>query len=190
MRCTILRWSFILIVVCNMSLPELAGAFSLKSPEQTGGAIILGSSYDPQPNFGFVQLSLMALYDYEQIMPHRAPEPLRFKLEGSLGLAGESDRRLLTSVNMFALYYLRNLEDGHLRPYVEAGVGVVYSDFQVDGQGLRFNFNPQAGIGTEWQMLGGRRGYGALRAYHISNGNLHRDNRGINAVTFQLGFYF
>ena len=187
---TIFRGLFILMVVCSMSLPELAGAFSLKNPEQTGGAIILGSSYDPQPNFGFVQLSLMALYDYEQIMPHPAPEPLRFKLEGSLGLTDDSKQRLLSSVNMFALYYLRSLEVGHLRPYVEAGVGIVYSDFQVDGQGLRINFNPQAGIGTEWQMPGGRRGYGALRAYHISNGNLHRDNRGINAVTFQLGVYF
>lgn len=190
MRGTILCCLALLLVVCNMSLPEPAAAFSLKNPEQTGGAIILGSSYDPQPDFGFVQLSLMALYDYEQIMPHRAPEPLRFKLEGSLGLADDSERRLLTSVNIFALYYLKAFESVHLRPYVEAGAGIVYSDFQVDGQGLRFNFNPQAGIGTEWQMMDGRRGYGALRAYHISNGNLHSDNRGINAVTFQLGVYF
>ena len=190
MRFTILRLLFLLIVACVAVLPGKADAFSLKNPEQAGGAIILGSSYDPQPNFGFVQLSLMALYDYEQIMPHRAPEQLRFKLEGSLGLADDSEQRLLTSVNIFALYYLVNLESRYFRPYVEAGVGVVYSDFQVDGQGQRINFNPQAGIGTEWQRQGGQRWYGALRAYHISNGNLYRDNRGINAVTFQLGLYF
>ena len=116
-------------------MPEYAGAFSLKDPEQTGGAIVVGSSYDPHPNFNFVQLSLMALYDYEQIMPHRAPDPLRFKVEGNLGLADDSGKRLLTSINILALYYLRTLEKGCLRPYVEAGVGIGPSlDFQVDGQ--------------------------------------------------------
>jgi len=190
MSCAILRLSFVLIVACALSLPEPANSFSLKAPEKTGGAIVFGSSYDPQPNFDFVQLSLMALYDYEQIMPHRAPEQLRFKLEGSLGLADDSEQRLLTSVNIFALYYLRSLESRRFRPYAEAGIGVVYSDFQVDGQGSRFNFNPQAGIGTEWQTQGDQRWYGALRAYHMSNGNLHQDNRGINAVILQLGILF
>jgi lipid A 3-O-deacylase len=189
-RFATVRMLCILLVACVLSFPETANAFSLRDPEQTGGAIIFGSSYDPQPKFVIVQLSLMALYDYEKIMPHRAPEPLRFKLEGSLGLADVSGQRLLASVNILALYYLRSLEGDHFRPYVEAGVGVVYSDFQVEGQGLRVNFNPQAGIGTEWQVPGGQRWYGALRAYHISNGHLHRDNRGINAVTLQLGLYF
>jgi len=132
----------------------------------------------------------MALYDYEQIMPHRAPEALRFKLEGSLGLADDSRPRALASGNFFALYYLRGLETRSFRPYVEAGAGVVFSDFQVDGQGLRLNFNPQAGIGTEWQVRGNRSGYGALRAYHLSNSELHQDNRGINAIIFQLGLLF
>ncbi|NOQ50978.1 MAG: acyloxyacyl hydrolase [Desulfuromonadaceae bacterium] len=190
MRCAVVRLSIILIFACALSLPETARAFSLKNPEQAGVAINLGSSYDPQPTFRFAQLSLMALYDYEQIMPHPAPEPLRFKLEGSLGLADDSEQHLLASANFFALYYLRNLENGHFRPYVEAGVGVAYGDFQVDGQGLRFNFNPQAGIGAEWQTQGSQRCYGALRAYHISNGNLHRDNRGINAVALQIGIFF
>ena len=190
MHHTCLYLLFVLTIAFVLSLPEYAGAFSLKDPEQTGGAIVVGSSYDPHPNFNFVQLSLMALYDYEQIMPHRAPDPLRFKVEGNLGLADDSGKRLLTSINILALYYLRTLEKGCLRPYVEAGVGIVYSDFQVDGQGLRINFNPQAGIGTEWQASEGQCWYGALRAYHISNGSLHRDNRGINALTLQLGLYF
>jgi lipid A 3-O-deacylase len=179
-----------LFILILLSFPGLANAFSLQNPEQAGCSIILGSSYDPKPNLGFVQLSLMVLYDYEQIMPHRAPEPLRFKLEGSLGLADDTERRLLTSVNIFALYYLGDMKNNYFRPYVEAGVGVAYSDFQVDGQGLRFNFNPQAGIGTEWQLQRGQRCYGALRVYHLSNSNLHRDNRGVNAFTFQLGLYF
>ncbi len=167
-----------------------AEAFSLQDPEKTGMALVLGTSYDPQPTFGFTQVSLMALYDYEQIVPHRAPEDLRFKLEVSLGLANDSRPRVLMSGNFFALYFLRGFESGSFRPYLEAGAGLVYSDFQVYGQGLRINFNPQAGVGAEWQTPDNRSWYGAVRAYHISNSGLHRDNRGINAVSIQLGIYF
>lgn len=179
-----------LIIVCCFFLPLKAEGISLASAESSGMAVIFGSSYDPEPTFAFTQLSLMALYDYEQIMPHRAPEPLRIKFEGSVGLADDSRKRLLVSANFFALYYLRKLENKTFRPYIEAGAGIVYSDFQVDGQGLRLNFNPQAGIGTEWLSATGVRWYSALRAYHVSNSELHRDNRGINAVIWMLGMYF
>ena len=179
-----------MIIASGMFLPDAASAFSLKNPEQTGVALNFGSSYDPDPTFRFAQLSLMALYDYEQIMSHPAPEALRFKIEGSVGAADVSSNRAMVALNIFALYYLNGLSHGDFKPYVEAGIGIAYNDFQVDGQGMRFNFNPQAGIGTEWQMFGTQRWYSALRAYHLSNGNLHSDNRGINAVLFQLGISF
>lgn len=167
-----------------------AGAFSLENPQKRGVAVVLGSSYDPSPTFRFVQFSLMALYDYEQIMPHRAPEALRFKLEGNIGLADDSEPRLLASANFFALYYLKSLQTNTFSPYVEAGAGLVYSDFQVKDQGLRINFNPQIGVGSEWQGQDGKRYYGAIRAYHLSNSGLHKDNRGINGVTLQFGIYY
>jgi len=131
----------------------------------------------------------MALYDYEQIFPHRAPEPLKFKLEGSLGVADVSSLRAFCSFNFFALYYLNAFQTTRFRPYLEAGAGIIYTDFQVEDQGLRINFNPQAGIGSEFEMAG-RRWFGVLRAHHISNGNLHHDNRGINSILFQVGFQF
>lgn len=166
-----------------------AQAFSLHHPERTGLAVNLGYSYDPQPQTGFVQLSLMALYDYEQIMPHRAPDPLKFKVEGSLGAANVSGGRAFCALNFFALYYLEALRTAHIRPYVEAGAGIIYNDYQVEGQGLRLNFNPQAGIGAELE-LGQRRWFAALRAHHVSNGHLYRANRGINSLLLQLGACF
>ncbi len=173
-----------------LSLASGAAAFSLEQPQARGLALNLGSSYDPSPTFGFTQLSMMALYDYEQIWNHAAPEALRFKFEGSLGVADDSQVRLMASANIFALYYLERLRTVHLYPYVEAGIGLVYDDFQVEGQGLRINFNPQAGIGVQLNDLAGHDWYTALRGYHISNGHLHHDNRGINAVMLQLGLLF
>ena len=179
-----------LVLLTGLWLPAQVAAFSLENPEKTGLAVVLGSSYDPQPTIGFAQLSLMALYDYEQIMPHRAPDSLRFKFEGNVGVADDSRYRMLASGNFFALYYLRALEAKSFRPYLEAGAGLVYSDFQVDGQGLRINFNPQAGVGAEWTTNYGKSYYTAVRASHLSNSELHRKNRGINMLTFQLGTIF
>jgi len=183
-------WFLYIVAVLSICFPGRLEAFSLENPEQTGMAVVLGSSYDPDPTFEFSQLSIIAIYDYEQIMSHRAPEPLRFKIEGNFGLADNSRKRLLASANFLALYYLHRLKTRLFRPYIEGGAGIVYSDFQVKGQGLRLNFNPQAGIGTEWQSASTTRWYSAVRVSHISNGGLHRDNRGINAVTLMLGIFF
>jgi len=184
-----MRRTFLLSVLILLYCSQGYG-FSLQSPEKTGVALVLGSSYDPQPSFGLAQLNLMALYDYEQIMPHRAPDSLRFKLEVNLGVVDDSRYRALLSGNFLALYYLHGLETANLSPYIEAGAGLAYSDFQVDGQGLRVNFNPQAGIGVKWKSPAGIAWYSALRASHLSNSEFHRDNRGVNAVTWMLGILF
>lgn len=165
-------------------------AFELRNPQHRGAGMVVGSSYDPSPALGFALLSAMAVYDYEQIMSHPAPEALRFKFEGNIGLSDHAHPRVLTSGHIFALYYLRALAYGALHPYIEGGIGLIYTDFQVKDQALRLNFNPQAGIGTEWHTQGGARWYTALRAWHVSNGGLHQDNRGINGVVLQCGRIF
>lgn len=189
MRC-ILSVVMPLFAFCVTCGAMEAQAFSLKNPQKTGAAVMLGYAYDPAPTFGLGQLSLMALYDYEQIFAHRAPENLRFKLEADLGAADQSGMRLLGSANFFALYYLKPFGSGRLRPYVEGGAGLAFSDFQVEDQGLRINFNPQFGLGAEWQGADGQSYYGAVRAWHLSNSGLHKDNRGVNAAVLQLGFHF
>lgn len=123
-------------------------------------------------------------------MGHRAPEPLKFKFEGNVGLSDYSGARLLASFNFYALYYMRSFETATLKPYLEGGAGLVYSDFQVEGQGLRVNFNPQAGIGYEWKITPDRTMFSGIHAYHISNGGLDENNRGINCVLVQIGYYF
>jgi hypothetical protein len=167
-----------------------AYAFELKNPECLGAGLILGSSYDPSPTRGFALLNGVAVYDYEEIMSHPAPEALRFKFEGSIGLSDHHHPRLIAGANIFAMYYLRGLASGALHPYIEGGVGLIYTDFQVEDQGLRVNFNPQAGFGAEWHTQRGTRWFTSVRAWHVSNGGLHHDNRGINGVVVQCGRMF
>lgn len=170
--------------------PARAGFAELAHPERTGAGLTFGHSYDPSPTFGFAQLTGVLQYDYDRVWPHRAPEPLSFKLEGSLGLASyQSNERLLASVNMLAQYYLAPATD-RLRPYLEAGIGLIYGDFQADGQGLRLNFNPQTGLGCDYQSLAGTTYFTNFRLHHLSNGGLKHDNRGSNSLLLQVGRYF
>jgi hypothetical protein len=167
-----------------------AGFNELLQPERSGLALTMGHSYDPNPTFGFAQLTGVAQYDYDRVWPHRAPEPLRFKLESSLGFASfRGKRRLFVSVNMLAQYYLAPAT-ARFRPYLEGGIGLIYSDFRVDGQGLRGNFNPQAGIGCDYLDSNGKLYFANIRPHHLSNGDLNHDNRGINSVLVQFGRYF
>jgi lipid A 3-O-deacylase len=155
-----------------------------------GMAIAGGNTYTPENDISFILLSGFALFDYEKVWGHKAPDALRFKVESSVGATTRPDRKLMTSANIFALYYLKGLAFKTFRPYIEGGIGIIYTDFQVQGQGLRFNFNPQAGMGTEFTVGSDTTCLVALRLHHISNGGLNHDNTGINSVTLMLGRFF
>jgi lipid A 3-O-deacylase len=159
-------------------------------PTRFGVAMTGGKSYTGGADISFSLVTGFALFDYEKIWFHRAPEPLRFKIEASAGATTHPDRKFMASANIFALYYLRGLETRLFRPYVEGGIGVIYTDFKVEGQGLRLNFNPQIGIGTDLKVNPMTEFFIATRLHHISNGGLNHDNKGINSVTLMLGYYF
>lgn len=155
-------------------------------PNRFGAALSAGHTYSPG-GIDFGLFTAVALFDYDRVWPHRAPAPLRFKVEATLGASTRPRTRTVASANMLALYYLEGWRTARLRPYVEAGIGLIYTDFQVSGQGLRLNFNPQAGIGAE---IGATPWFAVLRLHHLSNANLHHDNRGVNSVLVQVGRYF
>jgi hypothetical protein len=159
-------------------------------PTRYGIAIMGGNTYAPENDMTFALLSGFVLFDYERVWHHKAPDPLRFKVEFNAGATTRPATRAVISSGIFALYYLKSLSTDVLRPYVEGGIGAIYTDFQIKGQGLRFNFNPQMGIGTEIKSRSGVSFFSALRLHHISNGGLHHDNRGINSVVLIVGRFF
>ncbi|WP_051434821.1 acyloxyacyl hydrolase [Desulfonatronum lacustre] len=149
-----------------------------------------GLAYGPGDVKDFALVTGFMLFDYEDIWPHAAPEPLRFKIEASLGGTTEGSSRGLASVGGLALYYLDGLGGSLFRPYGEAGVGVMYSEHKVAGQGSRLNFNPQIGIGVEFPGHNQSRIWASLRLHHLSNAGLHKDNRGVNSLVLMMGYYF
>lgn len=166
--------------------PGASGAPAYE-PTRAGVALSCGVSYSPS-GVDFCLLTGILLFDYDRIWPHRAPESLRFRVEYSLGAIAEPVTRLMTSANMIAHFYYPGLSAGKTRPYLEGGIGIIYTDYKVEGQGLRFNFNPLLGVGVEFGPDPAL--FLELRVHHISNAGLDDENRGVNSLQFMLGRYF
>jgi len=141
-------FTFFAVIILYMSVASCPGKARAdeKNPEgevadRYGLAAILGNSYDPTNDIDFFMISGVALYDYDRIWPHRAPEPLRFRVELSAGgTTVDGSTRLIASFGVLAEYYLNSLSSDRCRPYVEAGIGAIYTDFQVEGQGFAAEF--------------------------------------------------
>jgi len=182
--------SFLLVMSCEYKALADTEANPDDVPNRFGHTVVTGNSYDPNGKVTFVQVSGFVLFDHEKIFPHKAPEGLRFKIEGSVGSMTRPEKRLIVSANIFSLYYINVLSTNTLKPYVEGGIGAIYTDYRWEGQGARFNFNPQLGVGTEINTVSGNSFIVALRLYHVSNAGLNKENRGLNAVTLHLGRFF
>lgn len=158
-------------------------------PTQYGISADYGYAYDPSPNRQFLLARLSAVYDYGSVWRQDCPNTLRFKVEGAAGSTLTHGSGVMLSVNMLALKYPAGL-DHRLRPYLEAGIGLIYTELRVQGQGLHFNFNPVLGAGCELPQPDGKNIFTAVRLYHLSNGGLEHDNRGVNSVALQIGRFF
>ena len=159
-------------------------------PTRYGMSLTAGNTYNPTNNIEFYMISGFILYDYEKIWKHKAPDQLRFKVEGNIGVAHDIKTRLVLSMNIFALHYLDFFKNRAIKPYIECGIGIIYTGFQIEGQGLRLNFNPQLGLGTELKTESDNTFFLTLRLHHISNGSIDDENRGINSVMCMLGYFF
>ncbi len=177
-------------VLCLVLLvATVAGAQDIPSLKPRAGiGAMAGLAYDPKSARDFVGVNAFLLFDYDRIWGHPAPDSLKFKTELSIGSSLETED-LILSAGIEALLYLDKLETQRFRPYVEAGIGIAYTDYKVDGQGSNLNFNPRAGIGTEIKIKGNPPIFCCLRLWHLSNANLHSDNRGSNAVVLLIGRY-
>ena len=179
------------LLICFFPQVVLSGEESIDDvPNRYGLATIIGNTYDPDDNIGFALLSGFALFDYDKIWRHAAPAPLRFKVEASIGSTWTKEKEFMASAGILALYFLDRFTVHGFRPYVEAGIGGIYTEWKVDGQGSHLNFNPQIGIGTEFSLGSGPPFFTAVRLHHISNAGLKKDNRGVNSFVLVIGRFF
>lgn len=182
------------VIFSTIVIPGLGNAEEPEHSEAVapryGMGLGVALAYDPSDARDFATVTGFALYDYDAIWPHRAPEALRFKVEGSLGGTLRSPPDILASAGFLALYYLDGLSNRFLRSYIEGGVGLIYTEYKVKEQGTRLNFNPQAGFGIEFAGDHNLQPWMSVRLHHFSNAGLSSDNRGVNSLVINMGWFF
>jgi len=180
---------FIATIVAQMLLicpPAYAGETGLsKGPVKWGLGICGGENWSPETSdVDFVSIHLSALFDRDPFFPYRPARGIRWLLEMQTGSTIHQPRRFFTSAGMLVRAQIEPA------PWVVAyglsGIGIIYTDFQVQGQGLRININPQLGVGVDIK----NKIYLQIRWNHISNGGLHENNTGVNHWVLLTGFYF
>ncbi len=177
-----------LVAVMLMATAAIGGE---EEPTLYGVSVSGGNSYTADGGVAWMLMSWTTIFDYDDVMPHHAPEPLRFKTEVTAGMATVPEKRGTVAANILAMYFLEGWRTGWMVPYVEAGTGLIYTDFRRKGQGLRLNFNPVAGIGMVFPPnTDGGKYFAALRLHHVSNGGLDDDNTGINSALLTFGFIY
>jgi lipid A 3-O-deacylase len=156
-------------------------------PDRYGLGLTIGHTVDPVGDIDFLMLTGSALFDYEKVWRHPAPRDLRFKVEANLGGSFRPDLDLMASAGMLALFFLEPVSTQNFRPYIEGGIGFIYTEHRVKDQGLHLNLNPQIGFGSEFSFDGDTTYFASLRWHHISNGGLDHENRGVNSVVLVVG---
>ena len=78
----------------------------------------------------------------------------------------------------------------HLVPYIEGGVGLLYTDLRGFHLGGPFQFLSQGGVGLSYFFTDNAALNLSWRFRHISNAGLHSDNVGFNSHVFQVGFSY
>jgi lipid A 3-O-deacylase len=156
-----------------------------RGPVKWGLGICGGENWSPDTsNVDLISIHVSALFDRDPFFPYKPARRIRWLLEMQTGSTIHQPRRFFTSAGM--------LVRAQIEPapwaitYALAGIGIIYTDFQVKGQGLRINFNPQLGVGMDIK----NKFYFQIRWNHISNGGLHKDNTGVNHWVVLTGIYF
>jgi hypothetical protein len=79
---------------------------------------------------------------------------------------------------------------GVLRPFVEGGEGILYTDLRKQDYGTRIQFSSQIGAGLEYRIRPDLAFAFSARLRHTSNGGLASSNPGVNTLSGLVGFTF
>jgi hypothetical protein len=82
------------------------------------------------------------------------------------------------------------LQSERVVPFIEAGAGLVGTDFDLRGQSDGFNFSLQGGLGFHAFLMPRLALTAEARLHHISNAGLRVPNDGINDCLFLVGASF
>jgi lipid A 3-O-deacylase len=146
-----------------------------------------GGTYIDEP-VRFLLASLLVSLDgadAEGLLP--SLDPWHFRLELSSGLKVNRPFGIMASAVVFAQRHLRLLDAEDIHPFVEGGMGLIYTEYRIRHQPLHLDFNPNLGFGCDIGKAGAPHATLSLRWHHVSNANIRPPNNGVNSVVFVVG---
>ncbi|MDH5190250.1 MAG: acyloxyacyl hydrolase [Gammaproteobacteria bacterium] len=185
-----LQFLFSIFIVNLLPGVSFAETVDENIPIHTTISAKLGNFLTPHNDTYYTLISVSSLRPYTLFRSKPAHEKIRSNYELAIGYADGKQHGAIISANMLAQRYLTSRSSGGFRPFVEAGIGLIYTEFRIPGQGLYLNFNPQVGIGFERFTKKNKRHFASLRFSHISNGELDDQNKGINSIALSFGHDF
>jgi hypothetical protein len=111
---------------------------------------------------------------------------LEFLTEGFLAYSRQDSKdRYAVGITPLFSYDFKSF--GKAIPFLELGVGVLYTSLNPKHFGSHFNFTPQGGVGFRYAIARDTFVKLSYRIHHILNAGLSEDNRGIDSHLFSLG---
>jgi hypothetical protein len=122
--------------------------------------------------------------------------PLKGNIGGDLELIAEPIMNVVISPDANAefgasclLKYSAHIT-ARIAPYIECGIGMVYTTQHTHEQGTQFNFLPQVGGGIQFFLNKNLALTGGYRYRHLSNAGISNDNSGINHHFLLVGLSY
>jgi lipid A 3-O-deacylase len=121
-------------------------------------------------------------------LSHKFSERWQGRLEGFLGMTQIPEQRVALGLTPVVAYDLKAISCPHW--FLEAGVGLFYTDVSVPGVGSHWVFSPQLGIARSFEIDSRRAIQMRLRYHHLSNAYLNPNNTSIDSIMFMVGMNF
>ncbi len=91
---------------------------------------------------------------------------------------------------VMAIYRYHLLSRGKLRPFVQAGAGVIRTSLNVPEISGHLQFQEKAGVGLRYQLGDSLSLIGEANLYHVSNADLQDRNRRFNDSYYAVGLNY
>ncbi len=188
--CLILALSCFALQAQDMEPPAEQSAALDDMAYPNGLSAAYGVSHEFSDALDYFLITYHRFWSPQSLGWENGSEALRLKMElsGGMRVSGQ-DGAVLSAVGMLQ-YYLDSMKNERFHPYVEAGIGAIYTDWRENNQAFRWNFNPQAGFGLAMDSDRGGPWFASIRWHHLSNASIDDDNHGVDTILFMLGKRF
>ncbi|MBW2144847.1 MAG: acyloxyacyl hydrolase [Deltaproteobacteria bacterium] len=189
---TLLNYTTVVLALilsfCQFAYASDVGPLSIKGTKQFGINFGYGDAFDSNKDMRFA-----SVYPY---IGSILTDPLGKGLfhgnlegivEGAFSYVWKDQKTYSAGVNFLARYNFLPPSDS-LRPFIQVGLGVAYTNLGMHNFGSKFNFSSNGACGIQYFLNADNAINFEWRLLHLSNAGIDHDNAGLNVNNFFVGY--